>query len=172
MTCNLDISAFDDHWQLTMANWMAIEWQLVNWKPWYSSSRWPLTLPATGSTSTPLSSRWRKFSFFTSSNPSSSDPHLHERKPLPSSSDPLNLNYKGATSHKFVDPTGNYWMHLYYTDRQIPKTDSIGTRFIFHVFQTIYFFRKVLFSMCAGNELFYARCLFPYWHFEQWNNQP
>merc|ERR1712013_203696 len=39
---------------------------------------------------------------------------------------------QGATSHKFVDPTGNYWMRLYYTDR------------------------KVLFSMCAGNELFYA----------------
>lgn len=39
---------------------------------------------------------------------------------------------QGSTSHKFVDPTGNYWMRLYYTDR------------------------KVLFSMCAGNELFYA----------------
>ena len=25
---------------------------------------------------------------------------------------------QGATSHKFVDPTGNYWMRLYYTDRQ------------------------------------------------------
>jgi len=39
---------------------------------------------------------------------------------------------QGATSHKFVDPTGNYWMHLYYTDR------------------------RVLFGMCAGNELFYC----------------
>jgi len=39
---------------------------------------------------------------------------------------------QGATSHKFVDPTGNYWMRLYYTDR------------------------RVLFAMCAGNELFYA----------------
>ena len=28
------------------------------------------------------------------------------------------LHTQGATSHKFVDPTGNYWMHLYYTDRQ------------------------------------------------------
>merc|ERR1711936_306487 len=26
---------------------------------------------------------------------------------------------QGATSHKFVDPTGNYWMHLYYTDRKV-----------------------------------------------------
>ena len=34
---------------------------------------------------------------------------------------------QGATSHKFVDPTGNYWMRLYYTDR------------------------RVLFAMCAGN---------------------
>ena len=33
---------------------------------------------------------------------------------------------QGSTSHKFVDPTGNYWMKLYYTDR------------------------RVLFAMCAG----------------------
>jgi len=39
---------------------------------------------------------------------------------------------EGKGSHKFVDPTGNWFMHLYYTNR------------------------KVLFAMCAGNELFYA----------------
>jgi CDP-diacylglycerol--inositol 3-phosphatidyltransferase len=38
----------------------------------------------------------------------------------------------GKTSHKFVDPTGNWFMKMYYTDR------------------------RVLFCMCAGNELFYA----------------
>jgi len=45
---------------------------------------------------------------------------------------------QGSTSHKFVDPTGNYWMKLYYTDR------------------------KVLFGMCAGNELFYAMLYLSY----------
>jgi len=45
---------------------------------------------------------------------------------------------QGATSHKFVDPTGNYWMRLYYTDR------------------------RVLFGMCAGNELFYAMLYLSY----------
>jgi len=45
---------------------------------------------------------------------------------------------QGSTSHKFVDPTGNYWMRLYYTDR------------------------KVLFGMCAGNELFYAMLYLSY----------
>lgn len=39
---------------------------------------------------------------------------------------------EGKTSHKFMDPTGNWFMHKYYTDR------------------------NVLFCMCAGNELFYA----------------
>jgi len=39
---------------------------------------------------------------------------------------------EGKTSHKFQDPTGNWFMHKYYTDR------------------------KVLFAMCAGNEFFYA----------------
>nr|ALS04854.1 CDP-diacylglycerol--inositol 3-phosphatidyltransferase-like protein [Pseudodiaptomus poplesia] len=39
---------------------------------------------------------------------------------------------EGKTSHKFMDPTGNWFMHKYYTDR------------------------RVLFAMCAGNELFYA----------------
>jgi len=45
---------------------------------------------------------------------------------------------QGSTSHKFVDPTGNYWMKLYYTDR------------------------RVLFGMCAGNELFYAMLYLSY----------
>ena len=35
---------------------------------------------------------------------------------------------QGSPSHKFVDPTGNYWMRLYYTDR------------------------RVLFGMCAGKR--------------------
>jgi len=39
---------------------------------------------------------------------------------------------EGKGSHKFVDPTGNWFMKMYYTDR------------------------RVLFAMCAGNELFYA----------------
>jgi len=39
---------------------------------------------------------------------------------------------EGKSSHKFMDPTGNWFMHKYYTDR------------------------RVLFAMCAGNELFYA----------------
>lgn len=39
---------------------------------------------------------------------------------------------EGKGSHKFVDPTGNWFMKMYYTDR------------------------RVLFGMCAGNELFYA----------------
>jgi len=39
---------------------------------------------------------------------------------------------EGKGSHKFVDPTGHWAMKLYYTDR------------------------RVLFGMCAGNELFYA----------------
>lgn len=39
---------------------------------------------------------------------------------------------QGKTSHKFVDMSENPIMHIYYTNR------------------------KVLFSMCAGNELFYA----------------
>jgi len=39
---------------------------------------------------------------------------------------------EGRGSHKFVDPTGHWAMKLYYTDR------------------------KVLFFMCAGNEIFYA----------------
>jgi len=45
---------------------------------------------------------------------------------------------QGSTSHKFVDPTGNFWMRLYYTDR------------------------RVLFGMCAGNELFYAMLYLSY----------
>ena len=45
---------------------------------------------------------------------------------------------QGSTSHKFVDPTGNFWMNLYYNDR------------------------KVLFAMCAGNELFYAMLYLSY----------
>ena len=45
---------------------------------------------------------------------------------------------QGSTSHKFIDPTGNYWMKLYYTDR------------------------RVLFAMCAGNELFYAMLYLSY----------
>ena len=36
---------------------------------------------------------------------------------------------QGSTSHKFIDPTGNYWMKLYYTDR------------------------RVLFAMCAGENV-------------------
>ena len=35
---------------------------------------------------------------------------------------------QGSTSHKFIDPTGNYWMKLYYTDR------------------------RGLFAMCAGEN--------------------
>jgi CDP-diacylglycerol--inositol 3-phosphatidyltransferase len=39
---------------------------------------------------------------------------------------------EGKGSHKFMDPTGNKFMYMYYTDR------------------------KVLFAMCAGNEMFYC----------------
>ena len=40
-----------------------------------------------------------------------------KKKVVPAILPPI-LPIQGATSHKFVDPTGNYWMHLYYTDRQ------------------------------------------------------
>jgi len=47
----------------------------------------------------------------------------------------LHTSLLEGNSHKFVDPTGNWFMRMYYTDR------------------------RVLFAMCAGNELFYG-CLY------------
>ena len=56
----------EQSWALVLDLWcFSFPRQLIDlcfhlFKPWFFSSPWQLTLPATGSTSTPLSSRWRK----------------------------------------------------------------------------------------------------------------
>ena len=59
---------------------------------------------------------------------------------------------QGATSHKFVDPTGNYWMRLYYTDRRVLFAMCAGNG------RTAASYCAVALQRCLfeGNELFYA----------------
>ena len=98
------------------------------------SCQWQLTLPATGSTSTPLSSRFT-IPFMNSWQILSK--HTLNREPPATSLSTL-LATTGCVS---TTPTGNL------------------ARLSFSIFQ-FRINRKVLFSMCAGNELFYARwCL-------------
>ena len=98
------------------------------------SCQWQLTLPATGSTSTPLSSRFT-IPFMNSWQILSK--HTLNREPPATSLSTL-LATTGCVS---TTPTGNL------------------ARLSFSIFQ-FWINRKVLFSMCAGNELFYARwCL-------------
>lgn len=59
---------------------------------------------------------------------------------------------QGSTSHKFVDPTGNYWMKLYYTDRRVLFAMCAGNYYTKHEGRRA----CVFMFFCPGNELFYA----------------
>ena len=63
---------------------------------------------------------------------------------------------QGSTSHKFIDPTGNYWMKLYYTDRKVLFGMCAG--------EAVGSVREVVkLNICStGNELFYAMLYLSY----------